>query len=199
MKRIFLALMTIIISTLSANVSADKSTRELERREHDRMNLPFNRADELQNHANISRDGYVPSDLMGQGGGTGFRCNESGYKTSQASENCVDYKSRSQGTMWRIRFASQHGSSAEYVYKLTKGQPTLWVQFDPGNQRTLYASPGAQQYAAANSGESKGGQSQQYQQQTTNNVQCERLSGKARGACEVGSGLLPNIDRFLKW
>lgn len=158
-----------------------------------------------QNNTHVYQNGYVPTDLV-EVSHEGFSCSDQGYKMQEPSQGyfCQDMKSRRYGSMWRMRHAFKYpGSPVEHVFKLTKGQPSLWVKYNPGNQRVEYASAGAQQYAAGQGGGGqyvKGNESQQGQQQTANNGQCEHLSGKVRAGCEAaaGAGLVPNIGGLLK-
>jgi hypothetical protein len=201
MKQFFMVAVSLGLLLASAPSFADKSTVEFERRAKARQNLPYNRSNEIDSQQHLTQGSYVPKDLMGQGGGTGFHCNTDGYQDPNGSENCVDLKRRSDGSMWRIRYAYKyHNTPVEYVFKLTNGQPTLWVKYNPGNQRVEYASAGAQQYAASHGGGqyAKGNQpAQGQQQQAANGGQCDHLSGKMRAGCEAAA-LVPGLGDFFK-
>ncbi len=143
---------------------------------------------------------YAPSDISsGHGKYQRGGCTEDGFYSNDRSltRRCQDFKSASEGTFWRVRFGQ--AGNAEYVFKLTNGNPQLWVKFKQGTQTAEFTSPGAQQYAAVNGGGGQiAGRGIPQVPQSAHNSACDQLSGKARAGCEAASGLLPNIGGLLK-
>ena len=144
---------------------------------------------------------YTPADINSKNGTYQYGgCTEDGFYHTDKSitRKCQDFKSASQGTWWRVRFGQ--AGNAEYVFKLTNGNPQLWVKFKQGTQTAEFTSPGAQQYAAVNGGGGQiAGRGIPQVPQSARNSACDQLSGKARAGCEAASGLLPNIGGLLKW
>ena len=208
MKRsIMLAIAVVLSAFAQCSIAVDARQLEESRRymAQQEKRSPNDSA-VAQGNSHVYRNGYTPTDLV-QVSHEGFNCTEQGYQTRENTQGnfCRDMKSRSNGSTWRMRHAFKYpGSPIEYVFKLTNGQPTLWVKYNPGNQRVEYASAGAQQYAASHGGGqyAKGNQpAQGQQQQAANGGQCDHLSGKMRAGCEAaaGAGIIPNIGGLLKW
>lgn len=153
------------------------------------------------NAAYLTRDGYVPQDLHTQW--IGFPCTKDGYEARRNdpdAKGCMDFKSLSEGTFWRI-ITGEQGEEGSVIFKLSKekGTPQLWVKFRGGYRDVLYASPDAQQYAMSHGrGDTRvaqGGNTLPPPQ--TTNTQCGNLSGNARAICEGVGSALPGLGGIL--
>jgi hypothetical protein len=109
-------------------------------------------------------DPYVPNDLTGVDGGNKVSvvCTEEGVLTPEVRYTrflgtCLDYKSRSQGTLWRMRIIADgpQGGMIERVFQHSGNSMIVWVVFAAERDRVgrvLYASAGAQQQYLASKG-----------------------------------------------